>query len=231
MLLNKVAGTLQVGLDQRGLHLAAQHTGNRSHEKGHRLGGNHREHQRHHQPVHQRAFGIVHPEAALAVFWRTQGGLQASQLGAGQMAVGLHQVFDDGCRLGHHFAVIADHRRLAQRVHGFELCRGQTGQRIARVDFQLIRHAQLFEQPENALRARRLQVMDDKHDDILGDFAMHRHGQRTASIRTVARRSKSIRHGAHSRPLAGLGHPTHSENRTPPRPLFDIPNNSTSDRL
>ena len=135
---------LYVGLNQLLLHASAQSPRHGAHEKWHGLAWDGAKHQLHHQPVHQRAFGVVHPETALAMRGRAACGLQVRQLSGGLRTVALGQVFQNGTRLGHDQLAIGQHRRLAQRMDFFQLWRGQTGGRIALIAAQLVRHAQLF---------------------------------------------------------------------------------------
>ena len=58
---------------------------------------------------------------------------------------------------------VGDHRRLAQRMHGAQLRRRQHGLRVALVALDLVGQAQLFQQPEDALRARVVEVMESDH--------------------------------------------------------------------
>ena len=78
-------------------------------------------------------------------------------------AKAFHQVFDDGARFGYHGIVIGHHGRLAQGVDLLERRRCQSAHRVAPVEADVIGNGQLFEQPEDALRARRFKVMDGKH--------------------------------------------------------------------
>ena len=118
--LHEVQGGAQVGVDEFLLHLIAQRACNGPHKKGHGLRGDGKEHQLHHQPVHQRAFGVVHPEAALAVLGRAGLGHQVRQIGRSAAGKAFRQVFDDGARFRDHVVPVGDDGRFAQRVHGLE---------------------------------------------------------------------------------------------------------------
>jgi hypothetical protein len=72
-------------------------------------------------------------------------------------------VVDDRARFGNHPPIVANHRRLAERMNGFQLRWRQTGLRIALVRLDLVREPQLLQQPEDALGARIVEVMNDDH--------------------------------------------------------------------
>jgi hypothetical protein len=65
-----------------------------------------------------------------------------------------------------HPAVELDDRRLAEGMNGFQLGRRQKGGGIALIRLDLIGLAQLFEQPDNALGAGFVQVVQDYHNDL-----------------------------------------------------------------
>ena len=65
--------------------------------------------------------------------------------------------------LGDRPAVVGDHRRLAERMDRAQFRRREHGLRIARVSAHLVGETELFEEPERAMRARMVQVMDDDH--------------------------------------------------------------------
>src|SRR5690606_14693211 len=64
-----------------------------------------------------------------------------------------------------HLVTIGNHWRLAERMHLAQLGRRQHGFCVALVMTDLVRHAQLFKQPEHALRARIVQVVNSNHVD------------------------------------------------------------------
>ena len=77
-----------------------------------------------------------------------------------------NQVLGDGARFRQHPAVELDDWRLAEGVDGLELGRRQKGGGIALVSLDLIGQAQLFEQPDDALGAGFVQVVQDYHNDL-----------------------------------------------------------------
>jgi hypothetical protein len=60
-------------------------------------------------------------------------------------------------------AVVGDHRRLAERMHLEQLRRREHRLRVALVLLDLVRNAELLEQPQHALRAGVVEVVDDDH--------------------------------------------------------------------
>ena len=94
---------------------------------------------------------------------RAACGLQVRQLSGGLRTVALGQVFQNGTRLGYDQLPIGQPRRLAQRMDFFQLWRGQTGGQVALVAAQCVRHAQLFQEPQNTMRARSLKVVQGQH--------------------------------------------------------------------
>ncbi|MNT49263.1 hypothetical protein D3C72_1861030 [compost metagenome] len=79
------------------------------------------------------------------------------------IAVALDQVLDDGARFGDGVGAVRNHGRLAQRVDGLQRGGRQHGFRVALVALDLVVEAQFLEQPEHALRARIVQMVDDDH--------------------------------------------------------------------
>src|SRR5260370_38674733 len=78
-------------------------------------------------------------------------------------AVALDQVLHDGARLRERGVAIGDDRRLAERVHLAQRRRREHGPRIALVALDLVLEAELLQQPQQALGARVVQVVDDDH--------------------------------------------------------------------
>ena len=75
----------------------------------------------------------------------------------------LHQVLDDRARLGEREITFGEHRRLAERMHFAQRRRREHRLRIALVALDLVGQVELLEQPQHALRARIVEVMDDDH--------------------------------------------------------------------
>ena len=78
-------------------------------------------------------------------------------------AMALHQVLDDRARLREREVALGKHRRLAERVHFAQRCGREHRLRIALVALDLVGQPELLEQPQHALRARVVEVMDDDH--------------------------------------------------------------------
>ena len=74
-----------------------------------------------------------------------------------------HEVVEDRARLEHQLAVVAQERRLPERVDRLERFRREVGLRVALVLDDLVVDAELLEAPEHALRAGVVQVVDFDH--------------------------------------------------------------------
>src|SRR3546814_151110 len=81
------------------------------------------------------------------------------------VAVAFEDVFEDRTGFGHRHRTIGNHRRLAERVYRQQFRWRQHGLAIALVALDLVRDLQLFEQPQHALRAGVVEVMDGDHAD------------------------------------------------------------------
>src|SRR5258706_14298652 len=66
-------------------------------------------------------------------------------------------------RLRQREVALGEHRRLAERMHFAQRRGREHGLRIALVALDLIRKLELLEQPQHALRARVVEVMDHDH--------------------------------------------------------------------
>src|SRR6185436_11839629 len=73
------------------------------------------------------------------------------------------QIFNNRSGLGDGQLAVADHRGFAERMHRAQLGRREHGLRVALVALHLVGQAEFFEQPEDALRARIVEVMDGDH--------------------------------------------------------------------
>src|SRR6185437_9370404 len=82
------------------------------------------------------------------------------------VTVAVGEVFDDRAGLGHGQLAVGDHWRLAQRMHAPEFRRRQHGLRVALVALDLVRHAKFFQQPQDALRARIVEVVESDHSVV-----------------------------------------------------------------
>ncbi len=138
-------------------HVADDRLRDRLGEERHRRAPNAVEHQLHQQGRHGRTLGIVHPveiaQALLGIGRRPQAAL----------AVALDQVLQDRAGLRQHAALVLDHRRLAQRMHATQFGRGQHGARVALIASHFVLKTEFFQQPEDSLRARVVEVVHDDH--------------------------------------------------------------------
>ena len=79
------------------------------------------------------------------------------------LAVGADQVIGDRAGLAEAQVAVVDHRRLAERVDRLELGRGQPGQVVAHVELDVVAGAEFLAEPQDALRARIVEVVDGDH--------------------------------------------------------------------
>ncbi|CAJ1887474.1 hypothetical protein OEJJJPPD_03158 [Aeromonas salmonicida] len=82
-----------------------------------------------------------------------------------------NQVLCDGAGFRQHASFQLDDRRLAEGVDGFQLGRRQKDGGVALVGLDLVGQAKLFEQPDDALGAGFVQVVQDYHwnlDSVAG---------------------------------------------------------------
>src|SRR5690606_13961859 len=113
-----------------------------------------------------RALGVVHPVAVQQPLLREGRFLRRREIVAGVVA--LDQVFQDRAGLGQGLALVDQHRGLAQRMHGPQRLRRQHGPGIALVEDHAVRQGQFLQQPEHALGAGVLKVVDGQHRRLLG---------------------------------------------------------------
>ena len=109
------------------------------------------------QDRHDGALGVVHPISVAQAFGRSRCGRHSVR------AVSLDQVFDDRAGFGDGALAVDDHGRFAERMNLEQFGRRQHRLLVALVVHDLVGHAQFFKQPQNAVRARILKVMDDDH--------------------------------------------------------------------
>jgi len=118
------------------------------------------EHQREEKRRHRRPFGVVQPERVAKALRRPRRGDEAT------LAVPPHQVLEDGPGLGEHEVAIGDHRGLAERVHRAKLRRREHRSCVALVALHFVLEAELLEEPEDALRAGVIEMMEDDHGGL-----------------------------------------------------------------
>jgi hypothetical protein len=116
--------------------------------------------QLHEQRQHGRALGVMQP---LVIGLVSVGAERRRQPAA---AVPADQIVDDGPGLVDGARAVGDHRALAERVDRGEFRRPEAGLRIALIAPDLVGQAELFQQPQDALRARVVEVMDDDHGPL-----------------------------------------------------------------
>ena len=76
-------------------------------------------------------------------------------------------VIDDGAGLMDREFAVGDHRRLAQGVNLTKGVRRQPGLSVTLIGLDPVIDAQFLQEPEDALRARVVEVVDDDHDGLL----------------------------------------------------------------
>src|SRR5690242_15546603 len=79
------------------------------------------------------------------------------------LSVSLDEVLDDRARFGDGQIAVGDDGRLPERMHAQELRRREARLRIARIPLDLVRDTQLLEEPEDAMGARVLEVVEGQH--------------------------------------------------------------------
>ena len=146
---------LELRIDQRGQrrvgHLAHQRP-----QQGRRALRHQREQQLQQQRRHRRAFGIVQPIGVAQPLRRVRRRDQAA------IAIGADDVFADRAGLGDGVAIVGDDGRFAERVNGAQFLR-RAHVRLALIADDLVGHAELFEQPQHALRAGIVEMMNRQH--------------------------------------------------------------------
>jgi hypothetical protein len=114
------------------------------------------------------------------------------------LAVGADDVVDDGAGFRDPDIAVGDDGRLAERMHRGQFGRRQPRRGVALVALHLVGHAQFFQQPQDTLRARVIEMMQSEHGVSSGFFA---HG----FIRALYRR--------HCEPTCPESRPTGSAER------------------
>ncbi len=151
---------VELALDLRrevgGLDGLADHAPDRADQHGHAL-GHLGEQKGHDQGGHGGALGEVEPVGVALPVLGADGRDHAAA------AVLAENVFDDGAGFGDRLALIGDDRRLAQRVDGEQLGRGGHGLGVPLVALDLVRQAELLQQPQDALRTGIVEMMDGQH--------------------------------------------------------------------
>ena len=146
---------LELRIDQRG----QRRVGDLAHQRpqqGRRALRHQREQQLQQQRRHRRAFGIVQPIGVAQPLRRVRRRDQAA------IAIGADDVFADRAGLGDGVAIVGDDGRFAERMNGAQLLR-RPHVRLALIADDLVGHAELFEQPQHALRAGIVEMMNRQH--------------------------------------------------------------------
>src|ERR1044072_9976206 len=78
----------------------------------------------------------------------------------------LDEIIDDRSGFGDRPPLVLDHPRLAERMGALQRRRRQHRLRIGLVAVDLIGQLELLEQPEDALRARIFEMVDDDHASV-----------------------------------------------------------------
>src|SRR6202171_1705061 len=153
-------------LDERAFGSAGDGPRDRPCKERHRRGLDAIEDQLQQQRRHGRALRVMQPIGVAQPLRRTGGRREPA------VAIAIDHVFDDGARLRQRQRSIGDDRRFPERMHGTKRWWRQHGLRIALVAPDLVLQAELFEQPQHALRARVIQVVDDDHENAYSQSAM-----------------------------------------------------------
>jgi hypothetical protein len=155
--LEEVEVQLELAIEVAAIDLAHDGADQRPHEKRRARLADLREHELHDQQRHQRAFGVMQPVGEAPARVRARRRREPA------LAVALEHVLDDRAGLGHGQRAVGHDRRLAERMHLPERRRREQRGRVALVALDLVRDCELLEQPEHALRARMVQVVDGQH--------------------------------------------------------------------
>ena len=144
--------------------------------------GHQREQQLQQQRRHRGAFGIVQPIGVAQPLRRVRQRNQAP------LAVGVDDVFADRAGLGDGIAVVGDDGRLAERVNSPQFL-WRPHVRLALIANDLVGDAEFLEQPQHALRAGIVEMVDRQHWHSPGVGAAFVPAGR-AKVETAKRRSK-----------------------------------------
>ena len=136
-----------------------------------------------HHGQHRRALGVVHELQVADAVRRERIGRSEPPL-----PVLSHHVLEDRPRLDHDGLAVAQHRRLAERVDLLQRLRREVRLRVALVVLDLVREAQLLEQPEDALGAGVVEVVDFEHG-----FSSGGAGHATTGASAADRTTPSVR--------------------------------------
>ena len=157
---------LELRIDQRGQRLIGDLAHQRPQQRRRAL-RHQREQQFQQQRRHRRAFGVMQPIGVAQPLRRFRRRDQPA------FAIGVDDVFDDRAGFRDGVAVVGDDRRFAERMD-----RAQLGRRahvgLALVADDLVGHAEFFQQPQHALRAGIVEMMDGEHGDSPGRRALRR---------------------------------------------------------
>ena len=146
-----------LGLDIGALHAARDGPGDGPHQERHGPALDPVEDQLEQERRHRRALGVVHPIAVSSALRGAGRGREAP------LAVALDQVLQDGAGFCQRQFAVGDHRRLPQGVDLSQRLGRQHRLRVALVALDVVRQSELLQQPQDALRARVVEVMDDDH--------------------------------------------------------------------
>jgi hypothetical protein len=128
------------------------------------------ENELHQERRHGRSFSVVKPIDVAQIVRRAGFRLQPAA------AVTVDEIFGDGARFGQRQPAVGYDRRFAERMHGAQFRRRQHGRGMAPIGLDFIRKIKLLKQPEDAVRARLLEVMDGDHEGQYSARALTRDG-------------------------------------------------------
>jgi len=155
---------LELRIDQRGQRLIGYLAHQRAQQCRREL-WHQREQQLQEQRRHRRAFGVMQPIGIAQPLRRPGRRDQAA------LAVGIDDVFGDRAGLRDGVAVIGDNWRFSERMDRAQLCR-RVHIWLTLIADDRVGQVQLFQQPQHALRARVIEMMDGEHNDSPGDTSL-----------------------------------------------------------
>ena len=91
----------------------------------------------------------------------------AARRDQGVTAMALAQIFDDRARFLDHPSIVLEQRRFAERMDGFQLGWREIGHGVALIVADFVWSADFLKQPQYALRAAVVQMVDDQAHRIL----------------------------------------------------------------
>ena len=117
--------------------------------------------ERQQERCHRRTFGKMQPHQIILMSRRPRRWHKAA------LPVFADDPVGDGAAFKDDLAIGFDHRALAQRMHGLQFRRRQIGHGVAIVMLDLVGRSQFFQQPQDALRAAVVEMVNNDHGNSL----------------------------------------------------------------